>query len=223
LVLAALPAAIAGTLPLYEWTLNIDGTVSDYFSPGVLPSGITASVGISTQTTGLGNVAVNISGAGAHSVIAFFDHEIDELLNTYFNEYGATSGSVPGGLSWEIDEPGYTFGDIFGHVTAGLLDNSNGVPAASPDDVSMALGWNFVLGGGETAQITFLLGAMAPTSGGFYLRQTDPDSGKSIFFNSGLEIRSINGTTPEPSSCVLFVIGIVGLALSRRYSKAPTL
>ncbi|MSV28091.1 MAG: PEP-CTERM sorting domain-containing protein [Bryobacterales bacterium] len=213
---AVLPSAIAGPV-LYEWALNIDGTLHDYFSPGALPPGVLADPGIATQTTGLGSVAVTVTGAGAHSVTGFFDHEIDELINTFFNEFGAVSGVAPAGLRWEIDEPGYVFGNIFAHVISGPLDNTNGVPAGSPDDVSLALAWNFVLGAGQTGHVHFLVDSVAPAAG-FYLTQTDPDSGSSIFLSGGLEIEG--GAAPEPASYVLLLTGIVGIALGRRYRQS---
>jgi hypothetical protein len=98
------------------------------------------------------------------------------------------------GQSWEIDEPGFAFGDIFEHFASSTalagsqLDNSNGLPASSPDDVSMALGLNLVLNSTELARISFLLSETLPTSG-FYLEQTDPDSGVHIYFSSSTAIR----------------------------------
>ena len=121
------------------------------------------------------------------------------------------SGTAAAGQSWEIDEPGYSFGDIFSNLLGSTLDNGNGVPAGSEDDVSMAMGWDFSLLDGETAVIQFLISNSAPVSG-FYLTQTDPDSGASIYFSSSL---NVGGTViPEPSQ-FLPGIGLLGLLYYR--------
>ena len=125
-------------------------------------------------STGIGTLSVTTTGAGAHSVDFFVDIEIDEVVNSFFNESGAASGVSAAGQSWEIDEPGFVFGDLFDNFLVSSLDGSNGVPAGSEDDVSMALGWDFVLGAGETSDIVFLLSTVMPTSG-FFLSHTDAD------------------------------------------------
>ena len=61
-------------------------------------------------------------------------------------------------------EPEFLFGDIRTNHTASALDNTNGVPAGSEDDVSMALGWDFTLNANEQAIITFLTSLTQPTS-----------------------------------------------------------
>jgi len=211
------PGVHAATIDLFDWGFNIDGTTYcdwgpcdfDSAGPGVLPGSV--NTGGFDFMTGLGTLSVAISGTGAHNIDLFVDHEIDESLNTFFNEFGTTSGSVSAGQSWEIDEPGYVFGDIFDNFGLSALDNSNGVPAGSDDDVSMAMGWDFALAAGETAMIDFLL---SDTSGsGFNLIQTDPDSIASIFFSSAL---SIDGSgpqpIPEPGTILLLGSGLIGLA-----------
>lgn len=197
------------TIDLFEGALNVDGTISSL-------SGF-------DYTVGTGTITATVTGVGEHNVIAFFDYEIDEVDNTYFNEYGVESGLLAAGQSWEIDEPGFVFGDIYTNFAADTLDNSNGVPSSVPDDVSMALGWNFTLAAGETAYIDFLIGTSTPS--GFYLAQTDPDSPDSpatIYFSSTLDISGGGSTSvPEPGTLLLLATGLVGLAgLSRRRIKA---
>jgi hypothetical protein len=191
---------------LFEWAFNVDGTVS--YMPAA-PGGFNAG-------TGLGTWEVTISGAGAHNFIAYFDHEIDETTNSYSNEFGTTYGTLAAGQSWEIDEPGWVFGNIYANMLANTLDNSNGVPSTAPDDVSMALGWNFLLSAGETAKITLLLSATMPT-GGFYLAQTDPDSPYTFYYSGDIDIRSQG--VPEPGTLLLLGSGLAGLVGLKRRMK----
>jgi len=204
--------ASAAEISLYDYAFNIDGVVTSQSCP----AGVNCSA--FDAVTGLGTISFTISGPGTHSSLLFVDHEIDELVNTFFNEYGAAPVSPLAGQSWEIDEPGYAFGNIYNNFHAGALDNSNGVPLSAPDDVSMALGWNFNLAAGETATISFFLGTDIPGSG-FYLAQTDDDSVASIYLSSTLDIGGGGTPVPEPGTFMLLACGLVGLVGWRRRRK----
>jgi hypothetical protein len=202
----------AASLPLYgisilsEYGFNIDGTVS----ANLVPAGV--NIGGFDTGTGLGTITVTLDGAGGHYGGLFLDHDIDAAFNTFFNEIGTASGVPSAGQSWEIDEPGWTFGNIYDNFSAGSLDNSFGT--ADPEDVSMALAWAFSLSAGETALLSFNVSDTAPTAG-FYLAQTDPDSDPnsgptSLYFSSSLKIRG-QGVPDGGSSLVLLVCAMTGL------------
>ena len=185
--------ASGAVINLFDAFINVDGTIS---IPGSLAP--------------LGTVQATISDPGNHFVGLFVDYEIDEATNTFFNEHGALSGGPNFQQSWEIDDPWN--GDIYWNfedsndVVGSQLDNFNAVPAGMENDVSMALGWDFVLAAGDTATVTFLLSQMMPASG-FYLSHTDPDSDATIYFSSSPDSTVI----PEPTTLLLVGIGLAGL------------
>ena len=191
------PGAMATTFTMFESAFNVDGNIISTFQ-GDFTSAITYQITFIT--------------AGNHYGAVYVDPEIDEAANTFFNEYGETNGTPAAGQSWEIDEPGFVFGDIYTNFVAGTLDNKlfdgtfNG-----PEDVAMALGWDFILASGETATATYVISPDMPTSG-FYLVQNDPDSGASLYFSSTLT----TGVIPEPSTLLLLGPALGVLALLRK-------
>lgn len=196
---------------LFDYGFNIDGVVSVPTLGDAVPAA--ADISGFDDLIGLGTIEVTITGTGAHSFDVFFDHEIDETTNSNFNEVGSSSGLAAAGQSWEIDEPGFIDGDIFLNFENSALDNDIGVSVFGdttfPDDVSMALGWDFNLALGETATILMALGTVTPAD--FYLQHSDPDSNKSIFLSSTLDISPSIPPIPVPAAIWLFGAGLIGL------------
>ncbi len=213
------PPATAAEIGLFDWGIHLDGTTYCLLGPCDISSGVlppSADASLFDFTTGLGEIAISFAGSGSHYVSLFLDLEIDAAVNTYFNEWGAVAGVAAAGQTWEIDEPGYVFGDIYDHWLGGNLEGTNGVPdAAFPDDVSLALASSFVLSPGTMGSVSFFVSQTAPASG-FYLSQTDSDSDLSLYFSSHLATTEVPGV-PEPLTAPLLIGGVVGLvAWTRR-------
>ena len=221
LAMSSLSVQAVPVLGLYDYGFNIDGVVSMPSLGDPVPGEV--SLASFDDFTGLGSINVTITGAGAHTFDAFFDHEIDEALNTFFNESGAATGGAAAGQSWEIDEPGFINGDIFMNFQDSLLDNGIGTSiwgdTIFPDDVSMAMGWDFNLLAGETAIITLLLSDL-DNGGGFFLTHSDADSQYEFYLSSTLTIRGGGVPTPEPSILLLLGVGLAGMVVNRRRKKA---
>ena len=111
--------------------------------------------------------------------------------------------------SWEIDEPGFVFGDIYNNMQAGVLDNSVGT--ANPDDVSLALGFNIGdLLAGET--LTAIFEISLTDNGGLY--HYDPDAQTGFWYNGSVAKAGVS--VPEPSSFVLLAIGMLSMMFGLR-------
>jgi hypothetical protein len=155
--------------------------------------------------------------------LSFLDAEIDEPLNTFFNEVATTSGSLASGQLFEVDEPGFVFGDIFSNLRQGSLDGTNITPPE--EDVSMALEFSFAavpLEIGDRATIEIMISEDGDTLGPFAITQsdTDPRSTTAITY-SGESSVSGGGpgqVIPEPRSLLLFAPGAMILAAGLRRS-----
>ncbi len=179
----------------------------------------------SLNSDNLGSVSwevVNNSGSDLTDVsfFGFLDAEIDEQFNTFFNESGALVSVTGTGAadtvadSWEIDEPGFLFGDIFDNMLAGSLDNSNNVPAGLEDDVSLGLGFEVgTLLSGQSLLASFDISLN--NIGG--LSHTDPDSNTTFYFNGSVVLEDIDVSVPEPGILLLFITGLMGMMISRVY------
>ena len=152
----------AATITLVDYGFNIDGVVSFSSLGDPIPAGVDLSN--FDTSTGLGAIEILVQGPGVHYAGVFLDHEIDEAVNGFTNEVADVLGVAGLNQFWEIDEPGFVFGDIFDNFTASapganLLDTANAIDAAtfpSGDDAAMAMAFGFNLLPGEQAP-AFLL------------------------------------------------------------------
>jgi hypothetical protein len=178
--------------------------------------GVITSLSVYPTTT----LTYNVNTPGSHFLGVFFDYDIDASINGYLNEQG--SPNPASGQSWEIDEPEYTFGNIYDNFSNSNLDNMAWDNTQSPDfkdDVAMAMGWNFTLLAGESAKITFDISDTAPMSG-FYLDQYDSDSDAHIYLSSKFNKTSPPpSTVPEPGMLTLLFPGLGLAAAAFRFRK----
>ena len=209
LFFASVPAG-ATTLDLFEAIFNLDGTEYVLGYSDSLPANFTMDESAFDSSTGLGTLSINFSPgtAGDYYIAGFFDHDITEEENyNVSDETGEAIGTPVAGQSWEIDDPGYSGGNIYDNLLNGTLDNQ--IFDGAKTDVSMAMGWNFTLGNErDTAIVDFILSDTVPASG-FYLVHSDP-SGYRIYLSSELTV------VPEPGTLLLMGCGLAGLALFGR-------
>ena len=206
---------------LQDWGFNVDGTT--YYSGGTpLPSYFDTS-GFDFGT-GLGTVSLTFNGSpGVHNIAALFDH--DSAIN-FTNERGAISGTPASGQSWEIGAPYIYDADgnivganaIYGHFAANSLTNATS--PFGPDDVAMAMNWNFSLNSGQYALLSFNVGTSLP-SNAFYLTQTDLNTGESIYFSGTSDIMGGGAPVPAPTTVVLLGPSVAALMfyMRRRESR----
>jgi hypothetical protein len=219
-----LPTLSWATPVLYDWSIDVDGTL--YQSPGTYmapaPDGdITSISGFPWFSTtdpysgdpydgpeAVGTITLTFEPCygGLHHVEGYFDVEIDSYLNTWFNETGTAHGTATGGVDGYADYYDPAFVD----------PNDN--PADDPDDIIWVMDWDFSLAYNQDAILTYYLTADEPSSS-FYLSQSDIDSNETVYLYSTLEIRDRVCPIPEPGTILLVgsgLLGIVGLAKGRR-------
>ena len=191
-------------------------------------------------TTGLGTLVLTFNpGAGTYFINAGFDLSVGNqsvLTVPFWNEYGASGGTLASGQSWIIGTGASpndlaTAGQVFKAVAGGAaLPNTNSVPGTSGNftqqcgtgascnnDVALGMGFSFTLGAGQEAVVTLNFSQTAPGSG-FYLSQTHPidsdnNTATTIYFTGSEVNKPVVVGVPEPGSVLLLGLGLGALSL----------
>ena len=181
--------------------------ISAQLSRDALPAGLsyafTSTLGSSPSDLLLTYTFSNTTSTVVYSNIAFFvflDAEIDETVNTFYNEFGTTSGSagfdVADPSQWQIDEPGFQNGLLLRNLLAGALSNSNSVPQTALNDVAMSLGFTRnLLWPGDTMRVRVMVSETNHALGSFALLQHDQLDTAAVVALSGQASRGgLSGT-----------------------------
>lgn len=236
-------SAQAGPINPFDACLNINGAIhhmglgcfDDVVSdaPGNVSDNIETDA--NAAESGLGTVQVTLDDVGDFFIGLFVDWDIDSF---FFDEASGSGGTLAGGQSFEVDEPGWVDpddpffygGDLDQHFAAGRLDgtvlqNAGAGDSGGPEeDISLALGWDFSLDAGQSATVTFLLSDTQPDSG-FWLSHTDPFAEVTFFYSSTLEILGDEPPpplgVPEPGTLFLLGAALVSARLVRRRQGTP--
>ena len=134
---------------------------------------------------------------------------------------------VPASHGKSMSRAGYVFGDIYDNFESSALDNTNAIPEAIADDVSMAIAYDILLGLDQVAVIDFYL-SNTPINSTFQLIHSDNESRvpgpnessnpASIYFAANLAVQGDSpAPIPEPATIVLMGIGIISFIGGKKF------
>lgn len=222
-----------------EIALNYNGSIrtsDDYYDPdGIARDFIdghfeTTSDDYSTST-GIGNLQFTFHAQSdaieTYSIKSFFDLDIDDFDYDYESVILFNLDAVDEGLTWEVDEPAYEFGDIifndaenwmhdYGNFEHGSFDNSvfNILPDENvsvfeskiQSDVSVGFGWNFTLGADQSAVISYSISETAPANG-FFIEHfnTENETTPHLFYSTSISYTRVS----EPGTLSMLLLGIL--------------
>jgi len=216
-----LPASASSTTAMADWCFNNNGDINTACNGAGagFTAGSTFDATLEPGTNNLGSTSFLLA-AGQYAD-AYMDYDLDFASFGSFQDYGSTNGTLPAGVSWEMDDPNVS--NIFSDFAANALNGVNnvGTPGGPPSvccDVSWALGVKNETAAAEL--VTFTVSATAPTSG-FYLQQTNFDVGNSIYLSETVTPEGTTSPVPEGSTLNLVLSGVGAfafVALGRRKS-----
>ena len=227
LILGGQSLMAASVTGLNDWCFNVNGNsgASNACNGGagaVLPGVDLSAFDTTLATTGANNLgtAVFTLGAGlGQSVLFYADYDVNYVAFGSFDDVGTVNGVLPANASYSLDDP--NSGTLFAAFAGNTLDNTNHVGThVAPPTPCCDVAWGLGIGGinvlaGGSGTVTFTVSANRPT-GGFFLQQTNFDTGNSIFVSESAVVTGpVGGGVPEPST---FGLGLIASGAAFLYA-----
>ncbi|HEX3685326.1 MAG TPA: hypothetical protein VHU83_22525 [Bryobacteraceae bacterium] len=208
----------ASTVGLADWCFNLDGNWNSLAGAcngggNIFGPGSTFDTTLEPGTNNLGSAKFWL-GVGQYAV-AYMDYDLDFQTYGSFQDFGATPGALPPGLTWEMADPNTS--NIFNDFASNSLTDTNsvGIAGGPPNpccDVAWAIGLRNPLAIPVT--VTFTVSGTAPSTG-FYLQQKNLDVGDSIYLSETFT------PVPEPSAAALLLFALAALAFPALILRMP--
>ncbi len=223
-LLALFSASAQAEAVLGDWCFNVNGDSAAHCNGAGGSPGGSFDTTLSPTANSLGSAVVTLGAGNGQYALAYMDYDLNYSAAGSFTDFGTVLGSVPAGITYELDDPNSS--PIFTDFSGNALTNANNVatplplPPQDPNGPCCDVSWALGVGGidvpsGQTATVTFVVSATDP--GGFRLKQTNQFSGESIYISEIVKIGGGGGGgIPEPSYALLMGAGLVGLLAYRR-------